>query len=106
MTRLLLIRSLLQNPETKERVKKIDQWLIMDMIPICVYPVFTVVFMAIKSNQQLWLSLLLPVSKHVLKHIIWLALQDDLDLVGPTMSSVEHLLSCSFHGSLSAKCQI
>ncbi|GMF24646.1 unnamed protein product [Phytophthora lilii] len=96
----LLNRLFLQKPDVKERLEKIDQWLAMDIVPIFVYPIFTAVFMALKPSQQLWLSLLLPVIKRLLRHVIWQVLRDDLDLVGVTTCSVGHL----YHVLFTATC--
>ncbi|KAG6949350.1 hypothetical protein JG687_00014917 [Phytophthora cactorum] len=96
----ILNRFFLQKPEIKARAEKIDQWLAMDMVPILVYPIFTAVFMALKPSQQLWLSLLLPVIKRLLGLVIWLVLQGDLDLVGPTTCSVGYL----YHVLFTAMC--
>ncbi|POM73181.1 Hypothetical protein PHPALM_9995 [Phytophthora palmivora] len=93
---VLLNRFFLQKPETKERAEQIDRWIALDMVPICVYPIFTAVFMALNPSQQLWLSFLLPIIKRLLRHIIWLALRDDFDLVGPTTCSVAHLYHVLF----------
>ncbi|KAG1697465.1 hypothetical protein DVH05_016337 [Phytophthora capsici] len=97
---VLLNRFFLKKPEVQERAEKIDQWLAMDIVPICVYPVFTAVFMAIKPAQQLWLSLLLPVIKRLLRYVVWLIMKDDFDLVGPTTCSVVHL----YHTLFTAMC--
>ncbi|KAL3659371.1 hypothetical protein V7S43_015642 [Phytophthora oleae] len=97
---VLMNRFFLQKPEVKERAEKIDQWLAMDMIPICVYPVLTAVFMAVIPSEQLWLSLLLPVIKRLLRYVIWRVMRDDFDLVGSTTCSVSHL----YHVLFTAMC--
>ncbi|KAL3659375.1 hypothetical protein V7S43_015646 [Phytophthora oleae] len=90
----------LQTPETKARLDKIDQWATMDVIPILVYPIFTTVFMALKSTHQIWLSILLPVIKRFTRQMVWHILKDDLDLVGATACSVSHL----YHVLFTAMC--
>ncbi|KAK1935384.1 hypothetical protein P3T76_010609 [Phytophthora citrophthora] len=92
----LLNTYFLKTPDTKARIEKIDQWAAVDVIPILMYPVFTTIFMALKSTQQIWLSLLLPVIKRLTRQIVWGILKEDLDLVGATACSVSHLYHILF----------
>ncbi|KAL4094173.1 hypothetical protein PRIC1_009836 [Phytophthora ramorum] len=90
----------MENSSIKKRAEKIDQWIAVDVVPIFVYPLFTAVFMALKPKQQLWLSLLLPIIKRLLRRVIWLVLKDDLDIVGATTCTVSHL----YHVLFTAMC--
>jgi len=86
----------LETAENRARLQKLDRWLAMDLLPILVYPIFTALFMALKSSQQLWLSLLLPVLKHWLRYLLWLVVKDEIDLVGAATCSVGHLYHVLF----------
>ncbi|POM77365.1 LOW QUALITY PROTEIN: Hypothetical protein PHPALM_5261 [Phytophthora palmivora] len=92
----LINRRFLETPENRARLQRLDRWLAMDLAPILIYPIFTAVFMAFKSQQQLWLSLLLPVLKLFLRYLLWLVIKDELDLVGAATCSVGHLYHILF----------
>ncbi|OWZ18695.1 hypothetical protein PHMEG_0007174 [Phytophthora megakarya] len=86
----------LETPENRVRLQRLDRWLAMDLAPILIYPIFTAAFMAFKPQQQLWLSLLLPVLKLILRYLLWLVIKDELDLVGAAKCSVGHLYHILF----------
>ncbi|RLN88586.1 hypothetical protein BBJ28_00004106 [Nothophytophthora sp. Chile5] len=98
--RLVYYARLPQDPQFNAQSKKVDQWLGMEVLPILVYPVFTAVFMILTPYQQLWLSLLLPVIKLVLRRWLWLISKDDNDLVGVITCCVGHF----YHVLFTAMC--
>ncbi|KAF4037189.1 hypothetical protein GN244_ATG10737 [Phytophthora infestans] len=89
-------RKFLETPENRARMQKIDRWLAMDLAPILIYPIFTAVFMAVEPEQQMWLSLCLPVLKLFVRYLVWVAIKDELDLVGAATCSVGHLYHILF----------
>ncbi|POM63348.1 Hypothetical protein PHPALM_21271 [Phytophthora palmivora] len=91
---------LLQKPEVKQRLEKVDMWLGMVVVPILIYPITTAIFMALGPSYQLWFSLLLPVIKHLLRYLLWLAAKDDLDLVGSIVCTIGHF----YHVLFTAMC--
>ncbi|KAG2969430.1 hypothetical protein PC118_g17454 [Phytophthora cactorum] len=92
----LINHRFLETPDNRARIQRIDRWLAMDLAPVLVYPIFTAVFMALEPQQQLWLSLLLPVLKLFLRYLLWLVIKDELDLVGAATCSVGHLYHILF----------
>ncbi|ETP54975.1 hypothetical protein F442_00428 [Phytophthora nicotianae P10297] len=77
-------------------MQKIDRWLAMDLAPILIYPIFTAVFMTVEPQQQMWLSLFLPILKLFLRYLLWLVIKDEPDLVGAATCSVGHLYHILF----------
>ncbi|KAE8885511.1 hypothetical protein PF005_g28267 [Phytophthora fragariae] len=92
----LINQRFLETPENRVRLQRLDRWLAMDLAPILIYPIFTAVFMAVQSTQQLWLSLLLPVLKFLLRYLLWLVVRGEIDLVGAATCSVGHLYHILF----------
>ncbi|GMF46810.1 unnamed protein product [Phytophthora fragariaefolia] len=83
-------------PDFRIRSSQVDYRLGMETLPIFVYPVFTALFMSLPPQEQLWLSLLLPVIKLVLRHWLWLVSKDDGDLVGVITCCAGHLYHTLF----------
>ncbi|GMF46809.1 unnamed protein product [Phytophthora fragariaefolia] len=77
---------------------QVDNRLGMEILPILVYPLFTVIFMAVSSLEQLFLSLLLPVIKLALRRWFWLVTKDDVDLIGITTCCAGHWYHLLFTG--------
>ncbi|ETI57240.1 hypothetical protein L915_00406 [Phytophthora nicotianae] len=92
----IINRRFLETPENRARMQKIDRWLAMDLAPILIYPIFTAVFMTVEPQQQMWLSLFLPILKLFLRYLLWLVIKDEPDLVGAATCSVGHLYHILF----------
>jgi hypothetical protein len=94
--RLLFYRHLPTDPQFHAQSDKVNLWLSVEVLPVLIYPAFTVAFMALTPTQQFWVSFLLPLLRIALRRVIWWTARDDHDLIAVMTCCVAHLYHVLF----------
>lgn len=94
--RLLFYRHLPKDPQFHAQSNKVNLWVSIVVLPVLIYPVFTVAFMALTPTQQFWASFLPPVIKVIVRRVLWTITKDDSDLIATMICCVGHLYHVLF----------
>ncbi|GMF24641.1 unnamed protein product [Phytophthora lilii] len=94
--RLLFYRHLPEDPQFHAQSNKVNLWVSVEVLPVLIYPAFTVAFMALTSTQQFWVLFLLPLVKVAIRRVLWWITRDDHDLIGVMTFCVGHLYHVLF----------
>ncbi|KAE9098582.1 hypothetical protein PF006_g23329 [Phytophthora fragariae] len=94
--RLMFYRRLPKDPQFHAQSNKVNLWVTIEMLPLFVYPAFTVGFISLTSTQQFWVSLLIPLLKTVIRRVLWWITKDDYDLINVMTGCVGQLYHVLF----------
>ncbi|KAL4150203.1 hypothetical protein PRNP1_009607 [Phytophthora ramorum] len=94
--RLLFYRHMPKDPQCHAQSNKVNLWVSVEVLPVLMYPAFSVAFMALTPTQQFWASFLLPLLRIAIRRVLWFITKDDHDLIAVMTCCVGHLYHVLF----------